>query len=1438
MKKLLYSMAVIGAMFCTACDHYDHAIADQGDRLDILEQSTIKNIDDQVDAITTSLGELENVHSELSTLVETLKNSDTDKTNLITALQAKDEDILKAIADLRKYVDDEIKTTEDWATATFATLEQYTALQKELSDLSSLVKQYGTELTSVKTAVESLTASVSTLEKSMKEWVNKTLADGYYDIATIDTKLDALKKEISDADEALAKKIDDQKAALEQAQKDLTEAYEKAITDAIETNNGVISKQIADAVEDVMDKVDLKLAVIDNTIAAIQKDIEALNGEIATIKEQIEAINESLKSLEEVDDELETLIEALKATDEENAKLIEALQAKDEDLDNAIADLKKYVDDKISETEDWVEATFATLEQYTELQKVVSGIETTIEQQGTDLASVKTSVETLTASISTLETSMKEWVNQTLAEGYYDIAAIDAMLAALEKEISDADKDLAKQLAEQQAALEQAKKDLTEAYQKAITEAIIENNGKTIQKVNDLIADAKKEISDELQGIRDVITTLKENIDLLEGDIKVIEKKLAELEAADTELNELLAELDNKFTDADKAIAEELAKMIEKQKAALKELNLSLTKAYKDAINENNGKITKEIAAAVKVAIDQISAINDEIESIKSAIADIENSLSNLINRIQSIRFLPEYSDGKVLLNNETTLTFIVSPKEAAEAIAAAAQDNENVVAAYVSRTKVRTKSVDMPTPLTMTSVNGNAEGVLEVGVSDANLPDDFWKDMNEGNIYISISDGNNDVLSELIPILPMSYIATPTDFLQALEAAKANGDVVRLSSDIVLETPVSLSTGDDLTIDLNGHSISTESAQTGKNFDFFDVRNGATLTVKNGTITTEHTVNMGWNQSTNVFNVTAGGVLNIENATIKNLGGSDMAFCIHLNNWGEVTLNVNNSTLESTYMAVRVFNSGPDMNNVTIKNSNLKGAKYCFWVHNYTDVDFGSQEKADAQKALLNLDIYNNNNNFDCSVSPARYGFTNSILLDENGNQSIVTATDLKNAVEKGGQYKLQNDIVLEGVNTLPSGKELVLDLNGFTISNQAILTRAMNAAMFNIVGGTLTVQNGNVISNDGSSNVFNLSSGATLNIAGANIKLENSDAASCICIDNSAGDVTLSASESNFNSSNVGIHVLNNGTGKNNVKLSGCQVVSDGYCVLVSKFDKSVGRLNFDFSDNTTMSATNASSSFSLGDVEYSSLDDINFIVNLANGKDAKLNKSYTDFPVQNIAPYGNRYGIAHNGGVFDGQNNTLNFDSPSGDNYGIMISAGTIKNLKLSGVFRSIVIMYPTDDITIDNVIFDPADEWGTCYPINTAEGDGKHSLYVKNSTIAGWNSYGTAIKDLYVSNCKFVQGSYYTNVYGRLSKPYVTTVYENCDFCSKYYIDLSAFAGTSVLFKNCTVNGVKLTAENWTSLVAPEETCGEGQISIELRNGTYLTADNLADYVVIE
>ena len=227
-------------------------------------------------------------------------------------------------------------------------------------------------------------------------------------------------------------------------------------------------------------------------------------------------------------------------------------------------------------------------------------------------------------------------------------------------------------------------------------------------------------------------------------------------------------------------------------------------------------------------------------------------------------------------------------------------------------------------------------------------------------------------------------------DTAAELKAAVVAGGEVAVTADITLDADetIAVNKGKETVLDLNNFTITATSDKTGSNRNVFDA-NGGELTVKDGTIEYGHEgANMGWSNSTNVFNVTNGGILNIENATVENNGGSDMAFAVHLNNWGEVTLNVDNSTLKSTYMAVRVFNSGNDMNNVTIKNSTLEGAKYAFWVHNYTVADFGTQEKADKQAGLLNFDIYGNGNTFNASVAAALYGFTDGILFDANGNQ------------------------------------------------------------------------------------------------------------------------------------------------------------------------------------------------------------------------------------------------------------------------------------------------------------------------------------------------------------------------------------------------------------------------------------------------------------------
>ena len=235
------------------------------------------------------------------------------------------------------------------------------------------------------------------------------------------------------------------------------------------------------------------------------------------------------------------------------------------------------------------------------------------------------------------------------------------------------------------------------------------------------------------------------------------------------------------------------------------------------------------------------------------------------------------------------------------------------------------------------------------------------------------------------------------------------------------------------------------------------------------------------------------------------------------------------------------------------------------------------------------------------------------------------------------------------------------------------------------------------------------------------------------------------------------------------------------------------------------------------------------------LAKGENVVLANDLTISSSEMLtAPYGNKMAISHNGGVFNGNGKTIGA-TIGGDNYVIMTNGGTIKNLNINNGFRGIVIMYANQTVYLENVV---SSGEGVCYALNTGEGDSTQDLVATNCTFNGWSSW-SLLKSATFTNCTFGQGQYYTNVYGRLGKPYVTTLFDGCEFGSKYYIDLSALGADQVVtLKNCTVNGVKLTAENWTSLVAPEDTCGEGQISVELKNGTYLTAENVADYIVIE
>ena len=333
---------------------------------------------------------------------------------------------------------------------------------------------------------------------------------------------------------------------------------------------------------------------------------------------------------------------------------------------------------------------------------------------------------------------------------------------------------------------------------------------------------------------------------------------------------------------------------------------------------------------------------------------------------------------------------------------------------------------------------NTNDNGVFvnegTVNLEGGNLAEGIINNTDKGNVTITNDNIDNNVVTGNTDNL--------TNYVDALKEAFANGGTYTLEADVTLRETLKLAAGKTLTLDLNGKTLSNSTKGNTNPQDFILVKGN--LTVENGTITTKHVGDdLGTAAMTTIFDITAGGIVNLNGVTATNLGGSYMNFVAHLNNWGEATFNAENCTLEAAYIAVRVFNSGPQMNNVTIKNSTLKG-KYCFWVHNYNpagdNCGYGG-----GTDATLNIDIYNGTNRFEYTgKAPILYGFNTPFYMDANGNRTIADGV----AISLAGDYYISNADGLKWlageINAIPPYEASEYDNAIFKLANDIDLNGA----------------------------------------------------------------------------------------------------------------------------------------------------------------------------------------------------------------------------------------------------------------------------------------------------------------------------------------------------------------------------------------------------------
>lgn len=446
------------------------------------------------------------------------------------------------------------------------------------------------------------------------------------------------------------------------------DAWVTSINQQIEKINASIpkleqtDKDMKDMIGSLEETVgDLRKAITENgkRISAVKSDLEKAVEELR--KSDNANKEELIRAIEQAEKEVLVTLETMKS--EMNVKLsdiggaISDLKKKDADLEGKISDLKSYAGKELKGTEDWVKATFATLEQYNDIVEQIAGIDI-------EIAGLKTSM-----------TDLEERLTKNFTE-------------SLNKTVSDLESAVADEVAGLNDRISKEVADLTNAFTEALLkarneiEAAWEKNLK--DSVNDLKSSLESWVNDKIKAywtIEETKAALETQKKALEGQLLVQKTALEEMIKANSkDIEDLKAAL----AVTNKAI-EDNAKEIEGLKSDLDEVKAEVKEAYERAIRDAIASLRNELSADITAAInDADSKVQGEIDRMSSEIRKMEKSVSdkitqaqNAVNkvlyRIQSLVYVPYTEDGVAVVTRYgsgsivkfVTLEFEVRPSSA-----------------------------------------------------------------------------------------------------------------------------------------------------------------------------------------------------------------------------------------------------------------------------------------------------------------------------------------------------------------------------------------------------------------------------------------------------------------------------------------------------------------------------------------------------------------------------------------------------------------------------------------------------------------------------------------------------------------------------------------------------------------------------------------------------
>lgn len=607
------------------------------------------------------------------------------------------------------------------------------------------------------------------------------------DIKDLNNKVDALEEEL------VKGKIDPLAADLD--------ALKGALEKAIEEGNAKIAenKEAIDALKAMDKEHDAAIKDAEDAIAAAVVELEALKGQLAELEGKhdadIEAVRAELK--EQIDAVNATIAEAV-ARIAENEEAIEALKAKDAELAKAIEDAEAAIAANAADIEVNADAIAANADAIETLQTDLLGLTDKFNAYtiATD-AAIKTlegRVDAAEAAIETLEGNVEELYtlhdNQNLL-----IENLDGRLEELAQYTQDqldllAEADLAlKTLIE---ALDTKVTNLENSfidYQKIVNEQFEKayaDIAKNTELINALTAKHNEEVA-ALQAqdaailqtldrhaawlveLEESLAALDQRVGTAEALIAKIQTNIAQMQVTIDSLTEDLAELETTVADFQKQMGEQIARLDGAIDAALAQA-LEAAKDAEDAAKAYTDELQKALEselANIRTTLDQLSAyattieqkIDEYIASNDKVIEGLKGDIAEILNRVQSIVFVPEYTDGKgtinwakagdTLVESRSTLVYQVYPAYCAAAIANTPAVGDVVAPLSFDMTDaLKTRGGNEAPQMNIVGVAGDAEGRLYVTFEARNFGEKFYAGEVEYAASLVLTTENENLAS------------------------------------------------------------------------------------------------------------------------------------------------------------------------------------------------------------------------------------------------------------------------------------------------------------------------------------------------------------------------------------------------------------------------------------------------------------------------------------------------------------------------------------------------------------------------------------------------------------------------------------------------------------------------------------------------------------------